>query len=500
MPPLQSANPPSPVAAALAQCNGYLKKKDYHNAWLVLGNVLEHMPGNVEIRCQRAQLALLDQNLDGAFQDYSEVVRIAPQHAAARTGLARTLLLRGDLAGANREAGHALSLNPQDTDAQSIRREINSRRPTGANENGPNISPTTVSLQDILGKNRPFKNIHAGKRCFIIGNGPSTNHQNLHLLSDQITIAVNDFSRNPAAKEIKSNYWVLADPLYWEQPETYFKPVAQLAQQLALSPRLFAPTGAFQLLNSQRPGPLIECNYFHFGNAGIDQDIDFGREIPTYGQNVIIVALMLAFHLGCNPIYLIGVDHDVLKVREEDYAHYVSRHSYKSPDPKHGKLSELMSWTDWLAARDRMVFQYSQLKKYADGRGIRVYDATLSGHLEVFPKVDYAALFHADSVDASVSKALLAPHLYADAALRLLDTGDAYAALALLDKAHEEIPRSKERILGIHYLRAIALAKLSRFSDALLAVRQDLAENPNNRTLAEQLHAELQIALNQHTP
>ena len=259
----------------------------------------------------------------------------------------------------------------------------------------PAASPAEprLSYADLLRKNRRFKNLHAGRRCFIIGNGPSTKQQDLTVLRDELTIAVNDFARNAHAPAVQSPYWVLADPLYWEQPEKYFLPVAQLALEAGLSPTLFAPTGAFPCFNGHRAGPLIDCQYYHFGQATIDTEIDFTREIPTYGQNVILVGLMLAFHLGCNPIYLVGVDHDILKVTKETYPAYCSAHSYPTPGTQAAPLSAHLPWEGWLGARARMVFQYDQLRAYAEKRGFDVLDATRGGHLEVFPKVEFGKLF-----------------------------------------------------------------------------------------------------------
>ena len=39
---------------------------------------------------------------------------------------------------------------------------------------------------DILKNNKKFKNIHEGKRCFIIANGPSIKTQDLRLLKNEI--------------------------------------------------------------------------------------------------------------------------------------------------------------------------------------------------------------------------------------------------------------------------------------------------------------------------
>jgi len=354
-----------------------------------------------------------------------------------------------------------------------------------------------LNLEDLLRRNRHFKNLHAGQRCFIVGNGPSTQYQNLSRLKDEITIAVNDFARNPEAASVQYSYWVLAAPFYWERPQVHFLPVVQLAVDQALSPQLFVPTTGFSYFNTVRPGPLINYNYFHYSQATIETEIDFTQGIPAYGQNVILVAMMLAFHLGCNPIYLIGIDHDILKVTEEQYADYASAHSYKEADCQ--KVSDYMTWEQWQGAKARMLFQYGELKTYAAGRGIQVRDATCGGHLEVFPKDNYDSLFVGDAGQGKLVREIRshvgASRVLAEAACKLLDAGEALPALSLLNDAFKQNRTEHTRIAGIQYLRALALARLGRLAEALLAAREDLAYNPANRALAEPLISQLEAEL-----
>ena len=40
-----------------------------------------------------------------------------------------------------------------------------------------------------------------------------------------------------------------------------------------------------------------------------------------------------------------------------------------------------------------MVLAYKSAKKYADSHGIRIYNATRGGKLEVFERIDFDSLF-----------------------------------------------------------------------------------------------------------
>ena len=56
-------------------------------------------------------------------------------------------------------------------------------------------------IEDLLQKNRMLRDLHAGKRCFIVGNGPSIKAQDLTPLRDEVTIVVSSFFRHSQARE-----------------------------------------------------------------------------------------------------------------------------------------------------------------------------------------------------------------------------------------------------------------------------------------------------------
>jgi uncharacterized Rossmann fold enzyme len=72
-----------------------------------------------------------------------------------------------------------------------------------------------VNLKKILSKNLKFKSSHSGKRCFILGNGPSLKTDNLKCLEDEFVFTVNQIARHPDFKYIKPNYHFWADPLFF---------------------------------------------------------------------------------------------------------------------------------------------------------------------------------------------------------------------------------------------------------------------------------------------
>ncbi len=247
-------------------------------------------------------------------------------------------------------------------------------------------------INKYLQKNKYLKDIHSGKRCFLIGNGPSLNTQDITLLKNEINIVATSFFRHPQAKQVNPLYWVFADPYFWIEPERYFVPAFKYALEKQISTKLFVPTGGFNYFVNFNRGPLIDLHFYHYDiSCDITKPIDFSQGIPQFGQNTMTVCLMLALYLGCNPIYFIGCDRDYWSITESELATYKARHFYE--DPNQNTCGEHVTWDIWLAAKARTAYEYEQLKRYADLRRINIYNATPGGLFDDFPRIRYESLF-----------------------------------------------------------------------------------------------------------
>jgi hypothetical protein len=71
----------------------------------------------------------------------------------------------------------------------------------------------------LLRKNKEFKNKHFGKRCFILGNGPSLNKVDLNKIKDDLIFTVNQFPRHDSFGNIIPNYHFWADPYFFSEEE-----------------------------------------------------------------------------------------------------------------------------------------------------------------------------------------------------------------------------------------------------------------------------------------
>lgn len=333
----------------------------------------------------------------------------------------------------------------------------------------------------ILKKNMDLKGLHQGKRCFIIANGPSVENQNILLLKDEIKICVNQYYNYPHFKELPPNYWIQADPLIWQKKDAYLKPLLNSIESNRIVTKLFFPLeGMFQTQGSC----YLNIYFFKYdySHKHINDEIEFGREIPPYGQNVLLVCLMLAFYLGCNPIYIIGADHSWWAWKKKDYFNRHTPHFYGKQSVA---ASDRFSFEEMQATILVQKYQYLQLKKYAAQRGFNIFNATEGGELDLFERVTYANLFadpHHSAVNdqplsllPGISKTLCL------SALELIHKGQFESALVLIDEAIRQNINKKEKVLGLRYLRSLCLTGLGHYPAAINEARQSYICHPENR-------------------
>lgn len=236
---------------------------------------------------------------------------------------------------------------------------------------------------------KQFYNAFQGKRCFIIGNGPSLNRHDLSKLEGEYSFGVNSF--------------------YYKTKETGFRPFFYVVEDSSVmkenikeiidfeAPFKFFPT-IYEKLHPKTP------NTFFFNmNRGFYEKSSPNYVVPRFstdaskilycGQSVTHINLQLAFYMGFTEVYLIGMDFN-----------YVIPESHKrrgdvllsdTDDPNHFHKDYFGKGKTWKDPKlDRVILNYRMAKLAFESVGRSVYNATIGGKLEIFPRVNYNALFN----------------------------------------------------------------------------------------------------------
>jgi hypothetical protein len=245
----------------------------------------------------------------------------------------------------------------------------------------------------ILSKNYIFFNRYQGKRCFVIGNGPSLNTQDLIPLKNELTFVMNAFWKNSILNEWLPNFYFFADPILFEgspQMKSFFSKLNLRIDRTTFFMPLFGKLS--NEINSLLPD--AQTYYAAFAGSlsdGLGNKLDLTQTIPGV-QSTSQFAIMAAMYMGCSPIYLIGMDHDWLAHRGQD-RHFYQGKTIENHPVAHSDLNKYSYKSD-LEAVLNLWKGYESIQKYADKNGIKIINATNGGYLDVFPRIEYGSIIN----------------------------------------------------------------------------------------------------------
>jgi len=217
---------------------------------------------------------------------------------------------------------------------------------------------------------RRFQNLHAKQPAVIIGNGPSLLKTDPRRLKEKITFACNSIF---LLENFTPNYYCVEDLLVAEDRASVINNLPWIK---------FFPQDCKQWLSSG-----------HFFNGHRVPEItkfstDFAEGIQI-NATVTYTMLQLAFHMGCDPVYLIGVDHSytVSKAQSDRDRNILTS---KTDDPNHFHPDYFGRGLRWHDPRvDRMEIAYRLAKAAFTRHDRKIFNATGGGKLEIFDRIDF---------------------------------------------------------------------------------------------------------------
>lgn len=235
-----------------------------------------------------------------------------------------------------------------------------------------NFHPWRVQSRHEL---KQFQNLHKGKRCFILGNGPSLKQTDLSKLTNEITFGMNRIYLAFDGMGFETSYYVSVNDLVIEQ-------CADEIQNLNI-PRFVSWRAGKRWLTAQENLFFLYTTY---------TEPKFAKDIRSRmweSATVTYVALQIAFYMGFEEVILIGVDHN-FETKGKANTTIVSQ----GDDPNHfhpGYFGKGFRWQ--LPDLEKSEIGYRMAKEAFEKEGRKVLDATIGGKLSIFEKADYNQLF-----------------------------------------------------------------------------------------------------------
>lgn len=231
-------------------------------------------------------------------------------------------------------------------------------------------------------KIKKLKGIHSGKRCFIIGNGPSLKAEDLDklLCNQEITFAFNRIYHIFEQTEWRPTYYISQDQKMLAGCK---EDVEKIDAGIKFIP---VEMGWYENIH------INNVQTFHIVNRNIGEFPDFSEDVSREVINsltVVYTAIQFAVYMGIKEIYLIGVDHHFHTSINDKGEIVVDPTAKDYFSEKYNTDKDKL----YIPNTDKSTLTFIAAKRYADEHGIYIYNATRGGKLEVFERVDFDLLF-----------------------------------------------------------------------------------------------------------
>ncbi|MFF0920244.1 hypothetical protein ACFYE8_11110 [Rhizobium leguminosarum] len=253
----------------------------------------------------------------------------------------------------------------------------------------------SADVAKSLAENRQLAGLHAGQRCFILGNGPSVKGLDLSRLQGENVVTVSngylhsDFdkfqSRYHCVPQITYGLMVSEDVIRWFDEMHSYLGTAEL----------FLSSTEAELVRRHNLFAGRTVRYLVLGDSFDDRRseavVDISQSVPRV-ESVPVMALMIAMYLGFKEIILLGVDHD----------HFLSSSYQYAFDLKIQKGMDVTANADGTLRTNRhddfqtlarLWRQYRAIANIAKANGIRIVNSTPGGALDEFDRRPFQAWF-----------------------------------------------------------------------------------------------------------
>lgn len=236
-----------------------------------------------------------------------------------------------------------------------------------------------------------FRGQYEGKRCFLVGNGPSLQASDLERIhkNQEISFACNIIYRLYDEVEWRPTYHFISDVIY----------TAELSEDIVsgVDTTLFVNGDAYREMKN-RPKNLIYVNCLNQKRYKVSRNI-LAYYIPAQAT-VLTFMLEMAMYMGFKEIFLLGVDctnsftkghftENYVPTELDEYNLKRARRTMNRPDMTLEELGEYR--------RERSIMAYQKIRKYALKHGVKIYNASRGGELNVYERVDFDALVNKEN-------------------------------------------------------------------------------------------------------
>lgn len=258
---------------------------------------------------------------------------------------------------------------------------------------------------NLISGNARYKDRHKGQRCFIVGNGPSLNLQDLSLLDGEAVFTCNRFIQSAQYHKFSSTYHLWMDYRFFSQDfntkaGSHLLNIIKSAKTEKSDPEVFFDVSARKMLvehsidKSIRVAYLFESHHYDFSKH---DEIDLCMPLP-HMPTVVQHAICVALYMGFEEIYLIGCDctgfiatANTLLGTLDGSTHYAYPLSGEDEETMRLLLADSKIRNE-LDNYVELFDNYSLLLEKCERCGVKLRNATYGGLLDGVPRIAFESL------------------------------------------------------------------------------------------------------------
>lgn len=248
-----------------------------------------------------------------------------------------------------------------------------------------------------LARNQQFYNAYSGKRCFILGNGPSLKEVDLSILREEYTFTVNQIARREDFPELHTNFHFWADPLFFDldldNPEDAdLLNIMKAVDTNENHPVVFVPYEQYTFVKRHQLDELLNIHYFQsYDYNGEIEHINYTKIVNAFGT-VVQWCITMAIYMGFSEIYLVGCDNTgIITLIQTAVQKDVTEYGYAVQDSEQKwrkKAAKKVSVRNCVVSYLHNLNDYERLYRLCLKHKIGIFNCTPQSAIDNIPKKD----------------------------------------------------------------------------------------------------------------
>ncbi len=222
-----------------------------------------------------------------------------------------------------------------------------------------------------------FKDAYKGKRCFIIGNGPSLRTEDLEMIKNEVTFGCNRIFQLYDKTDWRPNFWMCVE-------EKTLSDISNKVESISTDSTCFVSLFGQHcgIKKSNKIFYVYNRQPFYLKKYKPRSFIRFSSDICTAteaGETVVYNAIQIAVYMGFTEIYLLGIDHNYSQSIDEKGKLIINREI-------RDYFGDVKTTTYNIQNKNIADTAYRTAERFAETHSIRIINCTRGGKLEAFKR------------------------------------------------------------------------------------------------------------------